>query len=1062
MTLKVYHVILHRTEDLDAFYADMETPGGYLHIPDRAVDYEARLPFSKVTAYRLTDEEAEEVRQDPRVRVVEPALEQHNIVAEPHWEQTSSYWRKDRSAASFTQRNWGLWQSTQSQSVTSSSGVPLSNFTSTATYADSGTVTLNAEGVNVDVVVVDGIPSLDHPEFAVNTDGSGGSRIIQYNWFQHTDSVTGGTYSNGTYDYTTNVLGDSSNNNHGTHVMGTVAGNRQGWARKANLYSISPYSTNYNWSSTGISSSYVLDYVRAFHRNKAVNPETGRKNPTIINNSWGYNYGSYGGTISDYSNEIERIVYRGTEYSAPFTDAQVYNLGLPAYWALTRAFRDAGLSLNDRAGIPDARTSNVSWMFESPKQQTLDCIEDGIIVVSSAGNNSQYLDSENGPDYNNKYYLKDKTLGGVRAYYQGGDSAVFYHRGSPPGIASICVGNASIYSNNQRDFSSSFGPRTDIFAPGNEIMSSVRFDGIYDDTIGDDRAIGSAWLAKISGTSMASPQVTGALACALQNNPDLTQAEAKAYLQGNAFKDIMFDSSLDWGDVTTYSYPALQALTTDLKNTPNYYLRYKEERYVSGVTVPKVNDKERPTSGLIWPRTRVVKTRRSIGDVLYPSAPPIEAPAEALLTYTGAADYTTVETYINDSSGLDYSPAYLGGYIGDFIAAYAGNYIGDYVSGYTGGDSAGTAFTAAPYVGAYISETADSGTLTSYLSNYISGETSYTTAYDGSYTGAFAAVYVDSASSTYTQDYLAGYTTTLNYEGPLDPPDPEFPGLQADYSGEVTYETSYVKAGTELYASIYLGAYDGSYLTNYEVLSYTGDSAATYVGGAPLAYVADYQSIDSGGGDIIQTTYLGSYVPSYLSGGAGSYNQTYTVSYIGEYATSFTDEFVGEGSPNIYAGDYIGTFVQTYVGNYTGATYAGATYVGGSNTSMNVTNNGASNYIIDSASNPTLTLERGTTYTFNLSVSGHPFWIKTAPNTGTGDQFNTGVTNNGAQTGTLTFAVDSSAPSTLYYICQFHSGMVGTINIVSAGATSYVGDYAGISLEGYIGTFTSTFTGAYS
>ena len=291
MTLKVYHVILHRTEDLDAFYADMETPGGYLHIPDRAVDYEARLPFSKVTAYRLTDEEAEEVRQDPRVRVVEPALEQHNIVAEPHWEQTSSYWRKDRSAASFTQRNWGLWQSTQSQSVTSSSGVPLSNFTSTATYADSGTVTLNAEGVNVDVVVVDGIPSLDHPEFAVNTDGSGGSRIIQYNWFPHTDSVTGGTYANGTWDYTTNSLGDSSNNNHGTHVMGTVAGNRQGWARKANLYSISPYSSNYNWSSTGISSTYVLDYVRAFHRNKAVNPETGRKNPTIINNSWGYNYG---------------------------------------------------------------------------------------------------------------------------------------------------------------------------------------------------------------------------------------------------------------------------------------------------------------------------------------------------------------------------------------------------------------------------------------------------------------------------------------------------------------------------------------------------------------------------------------------------------------------------------------------------------------------------------------------------------------------------------------------------------------------------------------------------
>ncbi len=454
--------------------------------------------------------------------------------------------------------------------------------------------------------------------------------------------------------------------------------------------------------------------------------------------------------------------------------------------ALTRAFRDAGLSLNDRAGSPDARTSNVGWLFETSKQQVLDCIEDGIIVVSSAGNNSQYLDSENGPDYNNKYYLKDKTLGATRAYYQGGDSAVFYHRGSSPRVASICVGNASIYSNNQRDFSSSFGPRTDIFAPGNEIVSSVRFDGIYDETTTDARN-GSYYIGKISGTSMASPQVTGALACALQNNPDLTQAEAKAYLQGNAFKDIMFDSSLDWGDVTTYSYPALQALTTDLKNTPNYYLRYKEERYVSGVTVPKINDKERPTSGLVWPRTRVVKTRRSIGNVLYPTAPPIEAPAEALLTYTGAADYTTVETYINDSSGLDYSPAYLGGYIGDFIAAYAGNYIGDYLLSYTGGDSAGTAFTAAPYIGAYISETADSGTLTSYLSNYISGETSYTTAYEALYVGGYASVasYVD--SNAYTSIYIADYAQYIG------PPIGPFNYEDMAYSDDATYSGDYTR-----------------------------------------------------------------------------------------------------------------------------------------------------------------------------------------------------------------------------------------------------------------------------
>ena len=994
MTLKVYHVILHRTEDLDAFYADMETPGGYLHIPDRAVDYAARLPFSKVTAYRLTDEEAEQVKQDPRVRVVEPALEEHGIVAEPNWEQTSSNWRKDIGTISSNQRNWGLWQSTQSQTITSNSGVPLSSFTSTATYADSGEVVVNSEGVDVDVVVVDGIPNLDHPEFAVNADGTGGSRIIQYNWFQHTDSVTGGTFSNGTWDYTTNALGDSSNNNHGTHVMGTVVGNTQGWARKANVYSISPYSSNYNWSSTGISASYVLDYVRAFHRNKSINSKTGRKNPTIINNSWGYNYGFYGGTISDYSNEIERIVYRGTEYSAPFTDAQIYNFGLPAYWALTRAFRDAGLSLNDRAGIPDARTSNVGWLFETSKQQVLDCIDDGIIVVSSAGNNSQYLDSENGPDYNNKYYLKDKTLGGTRAFYQGGDSAVFYHRGSSPGVASICVGNASIYSNNQRDFSSSFGPRTDIFAPGNEIVSSVRFDGIYDETTTDGRNA-SYHIAKISGTSMAAPQVTGVMACALQNNPDLKQAEAKAYLQGNAFKDIMFDSSLDWGDVTSYSYPALQALTTDLKNTPNYYLRYKEERYVSGVTVPKINDKERPTSGLVWPRARVIKTRRSIGDVIYPSIPPLEAPAEALLTYTGLADYTTVQTYINDSSGLDYSPAYLGGYIGDFLASYTGDYLGTFAAVYQSGDSAGTSYIGSSYVGGYTSET--SGGEASYDATYVQSEPQYTANFVANFVGD---------SATYTGDFLASYDGLIGYVG--------------------------------------------------------GTPPTSYTPGAPLGYVASYVGPDSGGGGaIIENTYLGQYTASYLGSGVQGYASTYEGVYSAVYVANFTTDFTGAGVVNSYLGAYLGNFSTTYTGNYVGPAYEG-TYVGASNTSLNVSNNGASNYIIDSASNPTLTLERDTTYTFNLSVSGHPFWIKTAPNTGTGDQFNTGVTNNGAETGTLTFTPDSAAPSTLYYICQFHSGMVGTINIVAAGSTDYVSVFTGVDQENYIGDFTTSFTGGYN
>ena len=95
-----------------------------------------------------------------------------------------------------------------------------------------------------------------------------------------------------------------------------------------------------------------------------------------------------------------------------------------------------------------------------------------------------------------------------------------------------------------------------------------------------------------------------------------------------------------------------------------------------------------------------------------------------------------------------------------------------------------------------------------------------------------------------------------------------------------------------------------------------------------------------------------------------------------------------------------------------------------------VTNNGSGNYVINGQSNPTLSLTEGQTYTFNINASGHPFWIKTNISTGTEYAYNTGVTNNGTDNGTITFVVPVGAP-TLYYNCQFHSSMAGTINIVT-------------------------------
>lgn len=100
-----------------------------------------------------------------------------------------------------------------------------------------------------------------------------------------------------------------------------------------------------------------------------------------------------------------------------------------------------------------------------------------------------------------------------------------------------------------------------------------------------------------------------------------------------------------------------------------------------------------------------------------------------------------------------------------------------------------------------------------------------------------------------------------------------------------------------------------------------------------------------------------------------------------------------------------------------------------------VTNNGTVSYIFNGngqndAENPELTLERGKTYTFTVNASGHPFYIKSVQGNTTADAYESGVTGNGTENGTVTFEVPMDAPDTLYYNCQFHSAMTGVLNIV--------------------------------
>lgn len=91
-------------------------------------------------------------------------------------------------------------------------------------------------------------------------------------------------------------------------------------------------------------------------------------------------------------------------------------------------------------------------------------------------------------------------------------------------------------------------------------------------------------------------------------------------------------------------------------------------------------------------------------------------------------------------------------------------------------------------------------------------------------------------------------------------------------------------------------------------------------------------------------------------------------------------------------------------------------------------------YQIDGAPDPTLTLERGETYTFDFIDNGHPFFIKSSLGSGTAGAYNEGVINQGSSAADqdLIFTVGDNAPDELFYQCSVHPAMNGRLNIVDA------------------------------
>jgi len=571
-----YVITLYNYEDLDDFYKDMELNSNLEPIPDRECECTEKRPKSKSTHYNLTGKEAVTLRNDKRVKIVEETPkrleDEYGVKFISDWEQTGDW---DKAPETQTDLQWGIPRSV--------AGYNFANWGTDVYDELTATMRTTSSGKNVDVVVWDSahVGPIDHPDFAVNSDGTGGSRIKQINWFQYSAAL--GYTTEATYEYT--VLG-----NHATSVASVAAGNRYGWARDANIYSIS-------YSSSSVSGQpqswlfWALDYIKYWHQHKEINPETGRRNPTIINASWnsviefaydfrteprldGNQYGNpniIGARTKDvetHGQGVGRIdVWAPIWTGVPLTPADLKS-SVSTHWptvysniqaATIARFGDSTPFGNPPPNWTDGVAEQPMYV-ETLADQVEDILTEGcgsfssLLFVGSAGNDYFGIDkvpddgiqnfdsssADQGSHFNHDYLML--------FYYENGEPVIDWWptaRGATPSNSpsAINVGNLDTLVSQYKYLSSNFATGVDVWAPGQTIITAaINTNG------GEDPRDSNYGIRMFNGTSAASPQVVGVLACEMELNPMMNVSQAKRYLKMNCTASLENGSGANSGN----------------------------------------------------------------------------------------------------------------------------------------------------------------------------------------------------------------------------------------------------------------------------------------------------------------------------------------------------------------------------------------------------------------------------------------------------------------------------------------------------------------------------------
>jgi len=480
-----YNVILNKGVDYTAFWQEMETAGQHsAAVPERAVTIVNDRSVMQRQCHYALTDEEAEALR------LDPRVLDVEIPPEQQPDLIvgpCSVQRGDWSyfASSSVALNWGMFRC-----VTSNN----SNYS----QASNGEFPYMLDGTGVDVVIQDTGCQTDHPEWQ---DANGVSRFQAIDWYSA--SGVPGTQSGNFYlDYY----------GHGTHAAGTVAAKTYGWAKNARIYAMHiPLGVAGDEYAIPISTSF--ECILGWHLNKPVDPATGFRRPTVVSASWG--------SFNTYTS-FDGVRYRGNDYG----DSVQENLGMTSY------FNDNRYS---------ARNSS----YDAAVDELMD---NGIMYVHAAGNNTITADVPGGADYDNNIFQEFIGIKYNRRYYQRGMSP------SDPNQRSINVGAANpVYSgpigadtNGKSGFSNT-GNFVDLFAPGVDIISTWSNQAPQGIPYPQNN---SFFIQYLSGTSMACPQVAGFVACLYQKWPGATVEFIKNQLINNCTVSGIMQASANYTDYT--------------------------------------------------------------------------------------------------------------------------------------------------------------------------------------------------------------------------------------------------------------------------------------------------------------------------------------------------------------------------------------------------------------------------------------------------------------------------------------------------------------------------------